>query len=295
MICSDHPQTYSLPIRLFGRPRLPQPGQLGVSLFDLQARIGHSSPEIHAFFPRQLSVRRTLESAWADTFLSKPTLDDTKDSVVDACLRWFQADLNPSFADPLERDTDRAQGPPDGLSGRRIPHTRAQRRAAEEYRAVESDSSLSDELDWADHLYFGDIPFSAQRVALFLRAVIKQPALVILDEAFSGLDERLRDKCMLFLAHGETRILGYPQTGEGAEEANENIRSKPSGKKSVIITGLSEEQALLCVSHVKEEVPGQVREWLCLPEPNLRRPPRAGRFKVPLGDDRAQWHEIWSS
>ena len=97
MITSDHPQAYSAPLKLFGRPRLPQKGVPGISIFELQSRIGHSSPEVHAFFPRTLTVRETLESAYAETPLSRPSgLDATADRRVDACLRWFQAELNPA-------------------------------------------------------------------------------------------------------------------------------------------------------------------------------------------------------
>lgn len=94
LITSDHPQTYSLPIKLFGRSRLPQLGQPGISVFDIQRRMGHSSPEVHAFFPKQLSVRRVLESAWADAPLSKAKLSSEEKSRVDACLRWFARELN---------------------------------------------------------------------------------------------------------------------------------------------------------------------------------------------------------
>jgi hypothetical protein len=75
LITSDHPQAYALPVRLFGRSRLPEPPKPGISIFDLQARIGHSSPEIQAFFPTRLTIRDAVEAAWANTFLAKPMLN----------------------------------------------------------------------------------------------------------------------------------------------------------------------------------------------------------------------------
>ncbi|KAL8983876.1 MAG: hypothetical protein Q9177_004850, partial [Variospora cf. flavescens] len=87
LISSDHPQSYSLPIRLFSRPRLPSPGEPGISIFDLQSRIGHSSPELHAFFPKHLSLRRVLESAFADTFLVAPQLTFARDTLIDTHLK----------------------------------------------------------------------------------------------------------------------------------------------------------------------------------------------------------------
>src|SRR5262249_34924421 len=104
LICSDHPQTYALPIKLFGRSRLPEridTATIGrqqqlkqpMTFWDIQARIGHSSPEIHQHMPRSLTARQVVESAWADTFRGKPRFDDAARTTVSACLRWFAADL----------------------------------------------------------------------------------------------------------------------------------------------------------------------------------------------------------
>ncbi|KAK6383025.1 hypothetical protein LTS17_003695 [Exophiala oligosperma] len=201
LLTSDHPQSYSLPIQFFGRSRLPSPGTPGLSLWEIQARIGHSAPEVHAFFPKNLSVRRVLESAWADTYAGKPTLDAERNSKVDAFLRFWQSELR----------QDRVSG--------------------------DNDSSL----DWASDKNthaFGTLPFSAQRLLLLLRAIIKEPDIVVLDEAFSGLSAETRDKTMEFLEHG----LKTPE-----------------------FQGLTPTQALVVVSHVKEEIPPVVDEWLRLP------------------------------
>ncbi|TAQ84500.1 hypothetical protein B7494_g7168 [Chlorociboria aeruginascens] len=172
LICSDHPQTYSLPIWLFGRTRLPEPGQPGISIFDIQARIGHSSPEIHNHIPTSMTLRQVLENAWSDTFRGVPKLNDDAIERIDACLRWFEEDLRPG-ANVVKGTDQNLQEPPTPT--------------------------------WANDVLFGGLPFSAQRVALFLRAVIKNPELVILDEAFSGMDNGVRDRCLLFLAHGESK------------------------------------------------------------------------------------------
>jgi ABC-type molybdenum transport system ATPase subunit/photorepair protein PhrA len=238
LITSDHPQTYSLPIKLFGRSRLPQEGKPGISIFDIQARIGHSSPEIHAFFPKTVTLRQTIENAWADTFLSKPRLDSQTDQAVDVCLRTFRGDLEPSA------------------------------------KGSRNDQDGTDDLAWADSIKLADLSFSAQRLALFLRAIVKRPDLVILDEAFSGMDGKLRDKCMLFLEHGES--LG------------------PGGKdNSVVVGGLENRQALLVLSHVLEEIPELVREWVRLPEAGTGMPARFGRFSGPGEGNAKNWDQIW--
>ena len=114
---------------------------------------------------------------------------------------------------------------------------------------------------------------------------MKKPDLVILDEAFSGMDEGVRDKCMLFLTWGETRYF--------ARSDKARTIAKSPGK--ALIGGLAEHQALICVSHIKEEVPGLVRQWICLPEANEGRPPRFGQFRGPLEGDRDGWGNVWQS
>ncbi|KAL6719375.1 hypothetical protein ACLMJK_003614 [Lecanora helva] len=261
LICSDHPQAYSLPIKVFGRGRLPQQGKPGISIFDVQARIGQSSPEIHAFFPRNLSIRQTIENAWADTFLGKPRLTYENNLAVDSCLSWFEAELNPTFI------------PENTPSPRYQTHTEGKERGFG-----------SRTTEWADKIRFREIPFSAQRVALFLRAIVKKPDLVVLDEAFSGMDPSVRDKCMLFLTWGETKSFGitirnHKETERFVMDTETKILSQN------VFTGLSQDQALLCVSHVRNEVPGVVRDWMSLPEATENKAARFGKFEVPLEKD----------
>lgn len=287
LICSDHPQTYALPIELFGQSRLPKPGQPGISIFDIQARIGHSSPEIHAFFPRNLSVRQTLENAWADTFLGKAQLNHDRDSDVDAYLRWFHAELNPGSSpypeedEPTKQDTAQSLG----QKKRRDPESQRAKRELEQIEAAD--------IDWADELRFGEMSFSAQRVALFLRAIIKKPDLVILDEAFSGMDDYVRDRCMLFLARGQERSWAYFKPNKTRRQRRVAVASRLSKSGEARISGLSQEQALICVSHVKEEVPGLVREWMCLPDADEGKPARFGRLGSPLEWNWRKWDGIW--
>jgi ABC-type molybdenum transport system ATPase subunit/photorepair protein PhrA len=259
LICSDHPQTYSLPVRLFGRSRLPEPGQPGISIFAIQSRIGHSSPEIHNHMPKSLTLRQVLANAWADTFRGKPNLNTDAKERIDASLRWFEEDLRPG-----------------------------NNASAESHRGVSSST------DWADQLPFGGLPFSAQRIGLFLRAVIKHPDLVILDEAFSGMDDGVRDRCLLFLAHGETKQFSTNMTQDREGSSGRLIvESEISKAGKVKVEGLKEDQALLCISHVREEIPGSIREWICLPEANTGQPARFGRLNGPIEGDYQRWNEIW--
>jgi ABC-type molybdenum transport system ATPase subunit/photorepair protein PhrA len=288
LICSDHPQTYALPIKLFGRSRLPTLGQPGISIFDIQSRIGHSSPEIHNFFPKYLSVRRVLESAWAETFLGKPTLTHERDLDVDSCLRWFAGYLNPLAPNPVgplalsTGSESKSYKDVAALNHLSIGNKR-------QYEAEKYLESI-DTLGWADDVTFGSLPLSSQRLALFLRAIIAKPDLVILDEAFSGMDETLRDRCMLFLAHGEAMQYRFKK-GNGRQFSRLD-RSDQAKTGYVRFTGLEERQALVCVSHVREEVPTVVREWMRLPEDG-KGEIRFGRLSEALTQDVRKWSEIW--
>ena len=287
LICSDHPQTYSLPIRLFGRSRLPEPGQRGISIFDIQARIGHSSPEIHAFFPRNLTIRQTIENAWADTFLGKPLMTYERDIRVDACLRWFQPELDSSYNSPVEVDHDEStdEGSINSKSKKEQPINKLD---------FTTGDYTSRSLDWADNVHFGDAPFTAQRVALFLRAFIKQPDLLILDEAFSGMDDWVRDKCLLFLAHGESKLWFWISLKRNRNRTYKRLRTSQIAQRGqAVVEGLQKEQAMVCISHVPEEVSGMVREWICLPEADEGKAARFGRLKGPLERQDASWEEIW--
>ncbi|KAK5094563.1 hypothetical protein LTR70_004052 [Exophiala xenobiotica] len=209
LLTSDHPQSYSLPIKFFGRTRLPSPGKPGLSLWEIQSRIGHSSPEVHGFFPRGLTVQRVLESAWAETWQSKPEMSAEKSRMVEHFLRVWGSELcqTPSTA---------------------------------------GDNSLGWASDKENHPAFGRLPFGTQRLLLLLRAIIKQPDIIILDEAFSGLPTAARDKALRWLEQGDTSLTEKVSDG-------------------VTFPGLLDRQALVVVSHVREEVPGCINEYVRLP------------------------------
>lgn len=63
--------------------------------------------------------------------------------------------------------------------------------------------------------------------------------------------------------------------------------------EGVRVEGLSREQALIVVSHVKEEVPGLVRDWVYLPEAGTGEKARFGHLDGPLEGVRGGWEEIW--
>ncbi|KAJ5638366.1 ABC transporter [Penicillium lividum] len=231
LITSDHPQAYAQPLKMFGRSRLPEAGKPGISIFELQSRLGHSSPEIHAFFPRQLTVREAIESAFAETFLSKPVLTYERDLDVNAVLRFFKAELDPNATSeekPPTITTNTDIFPQLGPSGNNKSFTPA------DY-----------DIEYADNITFGQLATAQQRIVLFIRALIHNPDIVVLDEPFSGLSASQRDKCLHYIDHGDSNL--------------------GSGRGHMHYRGLSDEQALVLISHIKEEIPESVRFYMRLP------------------------------
>ena len=269
LLTSDHPQSYSLSVFHFGRSRLPQVGQAGISIFDIQSRIGHSSPEIHAFFPKSISIRGTLESAWADTFTAIPSVPTSAHKDIDAVLRWFEPELNPNHQ---------------SVSGSLSP-------------AIHIDTSA--DVTWASKSHsptFFLLPFQAQRLLLLLRALVKRPDVVILDEGFSGLSPYVREKALAFLETGFTTFVQHDSKGWKRVPAEQSTE--------IGFRGIDETQALVVVSHVREEVPTIVNEWLRLPgEEELDLADSDARQKVTIRrgrEDRGgvashpdRWREIW--
>ncbi|KAL4973294.1 P-loop containing nucleoside triphosphate hydrolase protein [Aspergillus desertorum] len=262
LITSDHPQTYAQPIKLFGRSRLPEPGKPPISLFELQSRLGHSSPEIHAFFPRQLTVRQAIESAFAETFLSKPALDHDRDLDVSAALRFFRPELDPNFKASLK------EGPPSvWLNRQNFPETSKTFKG----RTFEPEYDV----EYADTLTFGQLSIPQQRLVLFLRALIHKPDVVILDEPFSGMSSSVRDKCIHFLEVGERNAVSTATRRAGGRnpwtlavtgsETDKDTRFQRNILAEKRHFGLTDQQALIMISHLREEIPDFVRHYIRLP------------------------------
>ena len=199
---------------------------------------------------------------------------------MDSCLRWFRHELDPGAGSTDLVDTI----VPTYLRG--VFKTLKWKNLLTAYQ--ESD------VDWADSIRLRDIPFSSQRVAFFIRAVIKKPDLVILDEAFSGMDEVTREKCMLFLTNGESMgmVKGTRTTRGGRfQSVYKEGKTVIALAKQVKIGGLEQRQALLCVSHARDEIPRIVKDWMCLPEPNSGKPVRFG--KIGPWNRKGWWDNIW--
>jgi molybdate transport system ATP-binding protein len=169
MILGDHPKMYTNDIHIFGQ----RPG-IGMSVFDIQAQMGHSSPEIHRHFPRYQTGQQCLASAFAESFLPKAALSENEQKLIDQIAAYF-------------------------------------------YVAGDLDSQLR------------DMAPAKQRLFLLLRALVKMPRLIVLDEPFAGMDADMIERAKVYLD-----------------------------------TQLSQEQSLIFVTHYDDEVPSTVSRRLRL-------------------------------
>ncbi len=62
IITADNPQRFANDFDLFDQKR----GGLGASIWDIKQKIGHVSPELHLYFPRNTSVFKTIASGFFD-------------------------------------------------------------------------------------------------------------------------------------------------------------------------------------------------------------------------------------
>jgi molybdate transport system ATP-binding protein len=77
IITADNPQRFANDYDLFDQKR----GGIGASIWDIKQKIGHVSPELHLYFPRNTSVFKTIASGFFDAtgvFYRKLTDDQTE-------------------------------------------------------------------------------------------------------------------------------------------------------------------------------------------------------------------------
>ena len=142
LLTGDNPKSFSQDITLFGRRR-----GSGETIFDIQAKIGHVSPELHYHFPAHRTTKDAILSGFGGTFAPPDVLAPEQRSQLDAVTEFFRDVL------PLT------------LYGSR----------------------------------FRELSMSHQRLVLLLRAFVKRPPLLILDEPYQGMDVGMIKKAREYL------------------------------------------------------------------------------------------------
>lgn len=128
LIFGDNPKAYGCDIRLFEKQK-----GTGESIWDIKARIGFVSPELHQYLPQNQSVIDVICSGFSE---AESSFKKTTGYQRDFASQWLKSLGYAEIANRL----------------------------------------------------FGELPTSAQRIVLFIRTLVKNPPLLILDEPFQGLD-----------------------------------------------------------------------------------------------------------
>lgn len=158
LLYGDHPQAYANDVRVFGHRR----GKAGESIWDVKRRIGFVSPELHLYFPQQLSVRQVALTGLTDTLIVPPQVTAETEADLQALLTYF------GLANLINRS-------------------------------------------------FGTLSAGEQRIVLLIRAVLKNPPVLLLDEPFQVLDahavglarrllDSLPNKTILFVSHNRNEL-----------------------------------------------------------------------------------------
>lgn len=194
MITGEHPQSYtqSSRLRLFSRPRARWPTP------DIHSRIGRVSPELHNAFPRRpgMTVWEAIGTAFDGGFVprGKKRVGLAKDG----------GELEEG-GDVETWRIERMWHVLEGL-GPAAWTGDASRETAEEFSQRK----------------FVDLSPGEQSVVLLMRALVSKPPLVLLDEAWAGMDEPMVLAARKYLREGG---------------------------------GLDDGQACIVISHWEEEVP----------------------------------------
>ncbi|GAB4036882.1 ATP-binding cassette domain-containing protein [Spirosoma jeollabukense] len=158
LLYGDHPQAYANDVSVFGNRR----GKSGESIWDVKRRIGFVSPELHLYFPQNLSVRQVALTGLTDTLTPPKRVSAETEVDLSELLAYFE------LTDTISRP-------------------------------------------------FGTLSAGEQRLVLLVRALLKNPPVLLLDEPFQAIDARhielarrlidsLSRKTILFVTHDQHEL-----------------------------------------------------------------------------------------
>ncbi|PWN38548.1 P-loop containing nucleoside triphosphate hydrolase protein, partial [Meira miltonrushii] len=221
LLTGTHPQSYKFDdssYRLFGQNRTAPANATRI----LNRKIGYFGPDLLSAFPRLglemggLSVGQSIASGFEGVF-SRTTVSDAQFDRIHA--------LTELFADCIGFRDDRSQ----------------------------FNSTSTDITDTILKRPFIDLNGGSQALVLFLRAVIHQPALLILDEPFQGMDAMQISRIREYL-DASTPVASQQDTF--AVGRTEQDRETDAEKRK--------QMALVLVSHYVNEWPDRMGKYVLL-------------------------------
>lgn len=183
LVNADNPRAYSLDITLFDRRR-----GTGESIWDIKRHIGYLSSEMHSSFRENLPVLDIVRGGLGDRFGDRVPASGlgSGDSIsVKSGGKLIEAQTDTDYRSTINYGSDLQQNP-NNQTDSLEPHN------------TEDDYLLQWlRLFGAEHLAqrsYLTLSSGEQRYILLIRAFVKDPDLLILDEPFQGLDPALRHR-----------------------------------------------------------------------------------------------------
>ncbi|XDT40321.1 ABC transporter [Nakaseomyces glabratus] len=184
LLTAEHPQSWNSKVVENGEPR-----RTGKSnYFDINSRIGMSSPELHAIILNNCADRLTVREFIATGFHQGSSnnflplwdkLDDSQKRIVDMYMNYFELDL------------------------------------------IARDKTIN------------QLSVSEQKLALLVRSLVKMPEILVLDEAFSGMEVTPMLKCHEFLDHWPGTVLVVAHVAEETPACHHYLRLISPGQYEI--------------------------------------------------------------
>ena len=174
LVNADNPKAYSLDITLFDRRR-----GTGESIWDIKRHIGYLSSEMHSSFRENLPVMEIIRSGLGDRF------------------GGGELSGRMSGGKLTEAQTDTDYRPTINLGSHLQQNPNNQTDSLQQHNTEDDYLLLWLRLFGAEHLAqrsYLTLSSGEQRFILLIRAFVKDPDLLILDEPFQGLDPALRSR-----------------------------------------------------------------------------------------------------
>lgn len=185
MLTGEHPQSFAQgnKLRLLGRQRAQWP------TLQLNTRIGRVSPELHAAFPRRhgMSVWDVVGTGFNGEFVPRGKMR------VGLSFNTAQ-ELEPGGVQERWR-VKRVWEVLEGLGPR-----------AWKGRVPDGTLCAPEDVAFAKR-HFVDLTPGEQGIVLLMRALVGRPPIVLLDEVWSGMDERMVKAVWRYLADGRGGLL----------------------------------------------------------------------------------------
>ncbi|KAL3240552.1 uncharacterized protein RNJ42_03770 [Nakaseomyces bracarensis] len=184
LLTAEHPQSWNSKVVENGLPR--RTGQS--NYFDINSRIGMSSPELHAIVLNssadKLNVKEFIATGFhqgsSNNFLPiYDKLNASQQKLVTMAMNYFELDL------------------------------------------ISQKKTLK------------ELSVSEQKLALFVRSIIKMPEILILDEAFSGMEATPMTKCHEFLENWPGTVLVVAHVAEETPNCHHFLRLIAPGEYEI--------------------------------------------------------------